>query len=135
LDAVHQIQRQFPFDFEFNEEFLLFLADHSFSLLFGTFIGNCEKQRVDLELREHTESIWSYLLGKGRPKFVNERWKGFAYSQQQKQQNEDGEEEKKGELPSTNYRPTLFGEEEEDGSIWPNFSIRKIVLWERYFYR
>ena len=73
---------------------------------------------------------------KGRPKFVNERWKGFSYSQQQQQQNnEEGEEEKKGEPPSTNYRPTLFGEEEEDGSIWPNFSIRKIVLWERYFYR
>lgn len=48
LDAVHQIQSQFPLAFEFNEFYLRFLAYHSVSCRFRTFIFDCELERVDL---------------------------------------------------------------------------------------
>jgi len=38
-----------PTSFEFNERFLLILHDHVTSCQYGTFIGNCEKERVDLK--------------------------------------------------------------------------------------
>lgn len=47
--------------FEFNERFLLILHDHVMSCQFGTFIGNCEKDRVDLKLSERTFSLWGYM--------------------------------------------------------------------------
>lgn len=48
LDAVHQIQAQFPLAFEFNEFYLRFLAYHSVSCRFRTFIFDCELERFDL---------------------------------------------------------------------------------------
>lgn len=48
LDAVHQIQSQFPLAFEFNEFYLRFLAYHSVSCRFRTFIFDCELERVDI---------------------------------------------------------------------------------------
>lgn len=48
LDAVHQIQAQFPLAFEFNEFYLRFLAYHSVSSRFRTFIFDCELERFDL---------------------------------------------------------------------------------------
>lgn len=47
--------------FEFNERFLLILHDHVMSCQFGTFIGNCEKDRLDLKLSERTFSLWGYM--------------------------------------------------------------------------
>ncbi|XP_055715970.1 myotubularin-related protein 13 [Phlebotomus papatasi] len=48
LDAVHQIQTQFPLAFEFNDFFLRFLAYHSVSCRFRTFLFDCELERFDL---------------------------------------------------------------------------------------
>lgn len=48
LDAVHQIQAQFPLAFEFNEFYLRFLAYHSVSCRFRTFLFDCELERFDL---------------------------------------------------------------------------------------
>jgi hypothetical protein len=54
---------QFPAAFEYTEALLLFLADHAHSGLFGTFLGNTCKQRVqDLRAAELTASVWSYVL-------------------------------------------------------------------------
>lgn len=47
--------------FEFNERFLLILHDHVMSCQFGTFIGNCEKDRIDLKLAERTYSLWGFM--------------------------------------------------------------------------
>ncbi|XP_021707699.1 myotubularin-related protein 13 [Aedes aegypti] len=47
LDAVHQIQSQFPLAFEFNEYYLRFLAYHHVSCRFRTFLFDCELERVD----------------------------------------------------------------------------------------
>lgn len=53
--------QQFPATFQFNERFLLTLHDHVHSCQFGTFIGNCEKDRLDLRLAERTFSLWGYM--------------------------------------------------------------------------
>ena len=70
VDAVWQCMQQFPRIFEFNERYLLTLHDHVFSCQFGTFIGNCEKDRIDLRLRERTYSLWGFF-GRSRPDFLN----------------------------------------------------------------
>lgn len=48
LDAVHQIQVQFPLSFEFNDFYLRFLAYHSVSCRFRTFLFDCELEKFDL---------------------------------------------------------------------------------------
>ena len=63
LDAVAQVMRQFPTAFEFKEELLVFLADHVFSGLFGTFLVNFDRQRQLIhKLESRTLSIWSYVF-------------------------------------------------------------------------
>lgn len=47
LDAVHQIQKQYPLAFEFNDFYLRFLAFHSVSCRFRTFLFDCEAERVE----------------------------------------------------------------------------------------
>lgn len=47
LECVWQIMMQVPTAFEFNEHFLVTLHDHAHSCQFGTFLGNCEKERLE----------------------------------------------------------------------------------------
>ncbi|XP_055379652.1 myotubularin-related protein 6 isoform X2 [Condylostylus longicornis] len=61
LDCTWQLMIQRNDAFEFNERFLLILHDHVMSCQFGTFIGNCEKDRLDLKLSERTYSLWGYM--------------------------------------------------------------------------
>ncbi|XP_074863506.1 phosphatidylinositol-3-phosphate phosphatase MTMR1 isoform X4 [Carettochelys insculpta] len=46
LDCVWQMTKQFPAAFEFNELFLITILDHLYSCLFGTFLNNCEQERL-----------------------------------------------------------------------------------------
>ncbi|CAB3252550.1 unnamed protein product [Arctia plantaginis] len=48
LDAVHQLQKQFPLAFEFNEYYLRFVAYHTVSCRFRTFLLDSEAQRAEL---------------------------------------------------------------------------------------
>ncbi|XP_038630276.1 myotubularin-related protein 1b isoform X2 [Scyliorhinus canicula] len=61
IDCVWQMTKQFPAAFEFNELFLLTILDHLYSCLFGTFLYNCEQQRVKEEVQTNTVSLWSYI--------------------------------------------------------------------------
>ncbi|XP_056130717.1 myotubularin-related protein 3 isoform X2 [Lampris incognitus] len=61
LDCVHQLQRQYPCSFEFNEAFLVKLVQHTYSCLFGTFLCNSGKEREDRHVQERTCSVWSLL--------------------------------------------------------------------------
>ncbi|KAM8960673.1 phosphatidylinositol-3,5-bisphosphate 3-phosphatase MTMR3 [Pelodytes ibericus] len=76
LDCVHQLQRQFPCSFEFNEAFLVKLVQHTYSCLFGTFLCNNAKERSEKHIQERTCSVWS-LLRTG-----NRAFKNFLYSSQ-----------------------------------------------------
>uniref|UniRef100_A0A8C2Q9M9 phosphatidylinositol-3,5-bisphosphate 3-phosphatase n=1 Tax=Cyprinus carpio TaxID=7962 RepID=A0A8C2Q9M9_CYPCA len=66
LDCVHQLQRQSPCSFEFNEAFLVKLAQHTYSCLFGTFLCNSRKEREDRHIQERTCSVWSLLRAANR---------------------------------------------------------------------
>lgn len=61
LDCVWQIMQQFPNVFEFNENFLITLLDHSYSCLFGTFLCNSEQQRAREQIKTKTVSLWSMI--------------------------------------------------------------------------
>lgn len=61
LECVWQVMVQFPTAFQFNEHFLLTLHDHLHSCQFGTFLGNCEKERMDNRFSEETYSFWGYV--------------------------------------------------------------------------
>lgn len=61
LDCTWQLMSQRSDAFEFNERFLLILHDHVHSCQFGTFVGNCEKDRLDLLLAKRTFSLWGYM--------------------------------------------------------------------------
>ncbi|XP_075390808.1 phosphatidylinositol-3,5-bisphosphate 3-phosphatase MTMR3 isoform X2 [Tenrec ecaudatus] len=76
LDCVHQLQRQFPCSFEFNEAFLVKLVQHTYSCLFGTFLCNTAKERGEKHTQDRTCSVWS-LLRAG-----NKAFKNLLYSSQ-----------------------------------------------------
>lgn len=61
LDCVHQIYKQFPNSFEFNEKFLITIFEHSYSSQYGTFLYNCIKQQKEYNFTTRTTSLWSYV--------------------------------------------------------------------------
>ncbi|XP_054484330.2 phosphatidylinositol-3,5-bisphosphate 3-phosphatase MTMR6 isoform X2 [Agelaius tricolor] len=62
LESVWNLTEQFPQAFEFNEAFLLQIHEHVHSCQFGNFLGNCQKEREELKLKEKTYSLWPFLL-------------------------------------------------------------------------
>ncbi|KAG5642888.1 hypothetical protein DXG03_001930 [Asterophora parasitica] len=66
LEAVRQVQRQFPDRFEFNERFLHQLYYHLYSCQFGTFLYNSEKERRVGDGSgpppcDRTFSVWDFM--------------------------------------------------------------------------
>ncbi|KAI1882469.1 hypothetical protein AGOR_G00251080 [Albula goreensis] len=74
LDCVHQLHRQFPCSFQFNESFLVKLVQHTYSCLFGTFLCNSGKERDEGHVQDRTCSVWSLL----RPS--NSTFRNILYS-------------------------------------------------------
>ena len=70
LDCVYQLLHQFPHCFQFNEEFLLFLAKSSSTNLYGTFVFNNNKERRYYNADIQTASVWSDILAQ-EERFVN----------------------------------------------------------------
>ncbi|XP_055749476.1 myotubularin-related protein 7-like isoform X2 [Salvelinus fontinalis] len=70
LECVWQLSEQFPCAFEFNERFLVQLHRHVYSCQYGNFLGNSQKERRDMGLRERTHSLW-HQLWKDRAQYAN----------------------------------------------------------------
>lgn len=70
LECVWHLTEQFPQAFEFNEAFLLQIHEHVHSCQFGNFLGNCQKEREELKLKEKTYSLWPFLLD-DKKKYLN----------------------------------------------------------------
>ncbi|XP_050749582.1 myotubularin-related protein 6 isoform X4 [Gymnogyps californianus] len=62
LESVWNLTEQFPRAFEYNEAFLLQIHEHVHSCQFGNFLGNSQKEREELKLKEKTYSLWPFLL-------------------------------------------------------------------------
>ena len=62
LDAVWQLSQLFPQAFQFNERYLITIHEHVYSCQYGTFVGNCERERFALSLKEKTYSLWGHLV-------------------------------------------------------------------------
>uniref|UniRef100_A0A6M2DVL6 phosphatidylinositol-3,5-bisphosphate 3-phosphatase n=1 Tax=Xenopsylla cheopis TaxID=163159 RepID=A0A6M2DVL6_XENCH len=73
LDVVHQLVRQFPCSFEFSMPYLIKLAQHSHSCLFGTFLCNSDRERSKYSIYERTFSVWAFLAN---PAFRNHLYTG-----------------------------------------------------------
>lgn len=65
LDCVHQLLAQFPCGFQFNQQYLVRLAQHTYSSLFGDFLGNSTMERQQEAVATRTFSVWTFL--KARP--------------------------------------------------------------------
>uniref|UniRef100_A0A3P8SM29 Myotubularin related protein 7a n=1 Tax=Amphiprion percula TaxID=161767 RepID=A0A3P8SM29_AMPPE len=52
---------QFPCAFEFSERLLITIHSHIYSCQYGNFIGNNQRERIELGVRERTHSLWSHL--------------------------------------------------------------------------
>ncbi|KAI8440796.1 hypothetical protein MSG28_009121 [Choristoneura fumiferana] len=63
LDAVHQLQKQFPLAFEFNEYYVRFIAYHSTSCRFRTFLLDNEATRAELGLADERRPDIGNRLG------------------------------------------------------------------------
>nr|XP_043901122.1 myotubularin-related protein 7-like [Solea senegalensis] len=61
---------QFPCAFEFSERFLCTIHSHIYSCQYGNFIGNNQRERIELGLRERTHCLWNYLWT-NRSDFIN----------------------------------------------------------------
>lgn len=61
VECVWHISQQFPTAFEFNSRYLIDLLHHVMSCEHGTFLCNCERQRVALSLESRTTSAWAAL--------------------------------------------------------------------------
>lgn len=62
LDAVAQLARLFPASFEFTPLLPLFIAHHVLTCRFGTFLGDCERERTLGGFPYRTPSLWGYIL-------------------------------------------------------------------------
>jgi myotubularin-related protein 9 len=69
LDCVWQIWQQYPCSFEFNEDLLILLFQHSYASQFGTFMCNNVQERKRYDLEKKTVSLWSYL---NRPEILQQ---------------------------------------------------------------
>ena len=74
LDAVWQITIQFPSACEFNNKMLHFLARSLNSCEYGTFLYNCEQERVLAGVTTQTQSVWSHIVEQ-RSKYKNPLYK------------------------------------------------------------
>ncbi|XP_076024391.1 phosphatidylinositol-3,5-bisphosphate 3-phosphatase MTMR4 isoform X2 [Genypterus blacodes] len=70
LDCIHQLLKQFPCLFEFNEAFLVKLVQHTYSCLYGTFLCNNAREREARNIYKRSCSVWS-LLRSGNKNFQN----------------------------------------------------------------
>lgn len=61
IECVWQLSQQLPRAFEFNSLYLAALLHHLLSGEHGTFLCNCERQRVELGLGTCSTSLWAAL--------------------------------------------------------------------------
>ncbi|BGP16515.1 hypothetical protein JCM10213_001146 [Rhodosporidiobolus nylandii] len=82
LDCVWQLQRQFPYRFEYNEKLLRHLVRETYGGASGSFLFNSEQQRAELRARERTSSVWETVfdLGEDGALSLKPEYRNAAYN-------------------------------------------------------
>uniref|UniRef100_A0A336LTX7 CSON004597 protein n=1 Tax=Culicoides sonorensis TaxID=179676 RepID=A0A336LTX7_CULSO len=62
LDCVYQLHYQFTCSFEFKTQLLVMLCENSYFSQYGTFLGDCERERETLGVYTKTVSYWTHLF-------------------------------------------------------------------------
>ncbi|KAF6717838.1 Myotubularin-related protein 7 [Oryzias melastigma] len=93
LECLWQLMEQFPCAFQYNERSLITIHNHVYSCQYGNFIGNCQRERIELQVHEKTHSLWSFLW-QNRADYINPLYRP-DHSQTQG-------------TPATIYCPLLF---------------------------
>lgn len=79
IECVWQLMQQAPRAFEYSESLLLETLDAVYSCKYGTFLGNSERARRDMRVRETTSSLWGDVLAPGRrAAFTNPAYAPFS---------------------------------------------------------
>ncbi|XP_050737089.1 myotubularin-related protein 4-like isoform X5 [Eriocheir sinensis] len=73
LDCVHHLLYWYPTAFQFNQAFLVKLAQHVYSNLFGTFLCNSSQERVQADIGDRSYSVWAFL------KVNSQRYTNYLY--------------------------------------------------------
>ncbi|KAG0721169.1 Myotubularin-related protein 3 [Chionoecetes opilio] len=73
LDCVHHLIYWYPTAFQFNQAFLVKLAQHVYSNLFGTFLCNSSQERVQADIGDRSYSVWAFL------KVNKQRYTNYLY--------------------------------------------------------
>ncbi|KAH8612633.1 putative zinc binding phosphatase [Trypanosoma vivax] len=120
MDVVFQLVRQFPRHFEFTPLLLEYLSSEVYACLHGTFLCNCEKERMFEGVRLRTASIWTDVVRVAL-------------------------KERSGEMPfcfvNSTYDSAAAWEyiSKKKGCgiqrISPNCSSKRIVFWESFYLR
>ncbi|XP_076471850.1 myotubularin-related protein 13-like isoform X2 [Babylonia areolata] len=129
LDIVHQIHRQFPLSFEFNQYFLKFIAYHYVSNRFRTFMLDNEFERVEAgwlldEKRPGGVSVEEVAEGQGfSPKHSLSQGSGFSglWDYVDKQHRK-----------SAIFTNFLFSPHDQDTVLRPYANVSNLVVWDYY---
>eukprot|EP01132_Coremiostelium_polycephalum_P004498 gene4498-5610_t len=139
LDAIWQVQRQYPFHFEFNEYLLLFLITESFSGRFGTFLYSESLREPEKKFLKKSPSIWTYIT-QNQPIFTNLLYKNSQLAKQQpglspKQRDSIKNGTTQGNTSSPPGSPKVQPLKQEDFNeiIKPSIEPDQIILWSSFF--
>jgi len=109
LDSLYQIMKQNYCEFEYNYDFLFFLAKESLNGKYGTFLFNNDYERNIYKAYKYTLSIWDYVKD-NEMQFIN---------------------------PIYNYYNDNFNYNYNNDKLKKNYELnfnpKKICLWREYF--
>ena len=137
LDGTHQLIRQFPMAFEFNEWFLLMLTDMVHCSLFGNFLENADKERLEKRQSETTESIWSYFFDtRRRDQFRSGMYMPTYYEQVMPDSGSEYTGNPHHNLISAGISDrSLAFAVLGNGVLCPKAELKDVFIWRDYFLR
>ena len=61
LECMHQVMSQFPLEFEYNVEALVFIFQHTLNCQYGQFLFNTPRERAQERVCDRTKSLWDTM--------------------------------------------------------------------------
>ncbi|KAH3760213.1 myotubularin-related protein 1/2 [Pelomyxa schiedti] len=124
LDCIFQLMQQYPSAFQFNDSFLVSIMEEALIGRFGTFLGNCDRQRS--QLAPSVVSLWDNLHHLQHPqRSLSQR---LRYP---KSGNSSNANCKSSIFPFVNpYYDPLYKD-----TITPMIGAHNLQLWTNYYFR